>query len=158
MKFIIIFSVIITVVRDVSPAKILAVCPTQMRSHYIVVEQLLRDLAESGHNVTVISQFTVKNPPKNYREIVIDLSNESYYGKEYFYNNRNCYRNKPKPSRGYRQSLKGCHQSLKECCQFLRGCHQSSSDTLLVNGDILSRFGDTLLMIGDTRLVTGDIP
>ena len=63
-----------------STAKILVVCPTQMRSHYLSVEQLLRELAESGHEITVVSQFAVNNPPTNYRELVIDVSRKSYEG------------------------------------------------------------------------------
>lgn len=66
----------------VEPAKILVVTPTQMRSHYIVVEELLRHLAESGHQITVVSQFHIQNPPPNYREIVIDIPPKSFEGNE----------------------------------------------------------------------------
>lgn len=52
-----------------------------MRSHYIVVEQLLRNLAKSGHEITVVSQFAIVDPPRGYREIIIDLSPNAYEGE-----------------------------------------------------------------------------
>lgn len=82
MKIIInLIGLISFIIACADPAKILVVSPTQMRSHYIVVEELLRDLAESGHEITVVSQFPIKNAPANYREIVIDISQRSYEGK-----------------------------------------------------------------------------
>lgn len=80
MNYKLVLSIFTIIIEYVTPAKILAVCPTQMRSHYIVVEQLLRDLAESGHKITVVSQFPIKDPPANYREVVIDVPNKSYEG------------------------------------------------------------------------------
>ncbi|XP_967762.1 UDP-glycosyltransferase UGT5 [Tribolium castaneum] len=58
---------------EANSAKILAVLPVAGRSHYILASTLMRALAERGHDVTVISCFGEKNPPKNgtYRDIVV---------------------------------------------------------------------------------------
>ncbi|XP_967685.3 UDP-glycosyltransferase UGT5 [Tribolium castaneum] len=57
----------------VKSAKILAVLPVAGKSHYILASTLMRALAERGHDVTVISCWGEKNPPKNgtYRDIVM---------------------------------------------------------------------------------------
>lgn len=73
-------NILLIIFKYVSAEKILVVSPTQMRSHYIVIEQVLRDLAQSGHEITVVSQFPIKNPPTNYREILINVSSKSYEG------------------------------------------------------------------------------
>lgn len=67
-------------------ANILAIFPTQMKSHFIVGQQLLKELALSGHDVTVICPFKVKNPPKTYHEIITTIPNESYEGTTVTFN------------------------------------------------------------------------
>ena len=64
-------------------AKILGVFPMAAPSHYILGNNLMRGLAEKGHDVTVISPFTEKNPPKNgsYRDIVLKGFKEEHEGK-----------------------------------------------------------------------------
>lgn len=66
-------------------ANILAIFPTQMKSHFIVGQQLLKELAISGHEVTVICPFKVKNPPKSYHEIITTIPNESFEGLSKFF-------------------------------------------------------------------------
>uniref|UniRef100_A0A336K257 UDP-glucuronosyltransferase n=1 Tax=Culicoides sonorensis TaxID=179676 RepID=A0A336K257_CULSO len=58
--------------------RILAVFPTQMKSHFLVGQHLLKELAKSGHEVTVISPFKIKDPPKTYHEITTTIPNEAY--------------------------------------------------------------------------------
>ncbi|KAG5883245.1 hypothetical protein JTB14_000034 [Gonioctena quinquepunctata] len=55
-------------------ARILGVFPIPARSHYIVDSALMRGLAEAGHDVTLISPFSEKVPPKNgsWREIILE--------------------------------------------------------------------------------------
>lgn len=53
------------VVNNVQSAKILGIFPMSSRSHYILGSSLLKGLAEHGHEVTMISPFEEKNPPKN---------------------------------------------------------------------------------------------
>lgn len=54
---------------NVNSDKILAVLPTPSKSHWILAQNLLLELARSGHEITVISPFPLKSPPKNYRDI-----------------------------------------------------------------------------------------
>ncbi|XP_075214912.1 UDP-glucosyltransferase 2-like [Lycorma delicatula] len=53
----------------VESANILAVVPFNGRSHYIVIEALLKGLAAKGHQVTVFSSFPQKKPVKNLTDI-----------------------------------------------------------------------------------------
>ncbi|KAG5883246.1 hypothetical protein JTB14_000035 [Gonioctena quinquepunctata] len=55
-------------------ARILGVFPMPAPSHFIVESALMRGLAEAGHDVTLISPFREKNPPKNgsWREIILE--------------------------------------------------------------------------------------
>ncbi|XP_044259861.1 UDP-glycosyltransferase UGT5-like [Tribolium madens] len=73
MKTILIFAIILVFRNNVHSAKILGVFHATARSHYILGSSLMRALAEKGHDVTVISPFGEKNPPKNgsYRDIVL---------------------------------------------------------------------------------------
>ncbi|KAJ8928783.1 hypothetical protein NQ314_018641 [Rhamnusium bicolor] len=55
-------------------ARILGVFPVPAPSHYILANALMKGLAEAGHDVTIISSFSEKNPPKGgtWREIILD--------------------------------------------------------------------------------------
>uniref|UniRef100_A0A1Y9HAI0 Uncharacterized protein n=1 Tax=Anopheles farauti TaxID=69004 RepID=A0A1Y9HAI0_9DIPT len=55
----------------VQPAKILSIFPTTSKSHWILGSALMKELAMDGHEVTVISPFTLKNAPKTYRHVEI---------------------------------------------------------------------------------------
>ncbi|XP_041969125.1 UDP-glucosyltransferase 2-like [Aricia agestis] len=50
-------------------ANILAVFPTNTRSHYAMYGRLVNALAKREHNLTVITHFPMKNPPTNVQEI-----------------------------------------------------------------------------------------
>nr|QIK00374.1 UDP-glycosyltransferase [Xylotrechus quadripes] len=52
-------------------SRILIVFPMPAKSHYILGNTLARTLAEAGHDVTMVSPFAEKNPPKNgtYRDV-----------------------------------------------------------------------------------------
>lgn len=54
-------------------SKILLVFPVSAPSHYILGSALAKGLAAAGHNITMISAFGEKTPPKNvsYRDIVL---------------------------------------------------------------------------------------
>lgn len=63
--------------------KILSIFPNYARSHWIVGNALMKGLADAGHEVTIISPFLEKNPPKNYRQIELDeLIKETFQGKK----------------------------------------------------------------------------
>ncbi|XP_065157289.1 LOW QUALITY PROTEIN: UDP-glycosyltransferase UGT5-like [Atheta coriaria] len=53
-------------------SKILGIFPMPSKSHYILGEALLRGLAAKGHQVTMISPYTLDKPMKNYKDVVID--------------------------------------------------------------------------------------
>ncbi|XP_032521446.2 UDP-glucosyltransferase 2-like [Danaus plexippus] len=64
----------------VHAASILAVLPTNTKSHYAMYGRLIEALAINGHNITVITHFAMKNPPPNVDEInlagtIPDLAN-----------------------------------------------------------------------------------
>ncbi|CAH2094518.1 unnamed protein product [Euphydryas editha] len=50
-------------------ARILAVLPTNTKSHYAMYGRLIDALARRNHTLTVITHFTMKNPPDNVEEI-----------------------------------------------------------------------------------------
>ncbi|XP_026314878.1 UDP-glucuronosyltransferase 1-1-like [Hyposmocoma kahamanoa] len=50
-------------------ARLLAVLPTNTRSHYVMYGRLVEALARKHHQLTVISHFPMKNPPPNVEEI-----------------------------------------------------------------------------------------
>lgn len=54
-------------------AKILVVYPSPSKSHLINGKPLFTELAQRGHNVTVISNFPLENPMENYRDITIPV-------------------------------------------------------------------------------------
>lgn len=65
MKNILSFVLILLVLHQGQCIKILGIFPLPGRSHYILGSSLMRGLADKGHDVTVISPFSEKTPPKN---------------------------------------------------------------------------------------------
>jgi len=67
--------VIFTIVLDVglvTSYRILGLFPHPAKSHFNVFQPIMRELATSGHNVTVVSYFPDTNPPKeNYRDVIL---------------------------------------------------------------------------------------
>lgn len=61
---------------------ILGIFPTFSKSHYILASALMRGLAESGHNVTVISPIQLDKPVPNYREILVQGIDKVMAGKQ----------------------------------------------------------------------------
>lgn len=57
-------------------AKILVVHPSFSKSHVILGKALYTELAKSDHNVTVIGNFPLEKPMKNYRDIYIPITQE----------------------------------------------------------------------------------
>ncbi|XP_068896517.1 UDP-glycosyltransferase UGT5-like isoform X4 [Tenebrio molitor] len=73
MKIFITILLLLTAAFLTDGAKILGVFPVPGRSHYLLGSTLLKALAEKGHDVTMISCFGEKDPPKNgtYRDVVV---------------------------------------------------------------------------------------
>ncbi|RZB40719.1 UDP-glucuronosyltransferase-like, partial [Asbolus verrucosus] len=64
---------LLDVISFVRSARILGIYPLPGHSHYLLGSTLFKELAERGHDVTVINTFGEKNPPKNgsYRDILL---------------------------------------------------------------------------------------
>lgn len=56
-------------VANVSTYNYLVVSPSAARSHYQVGFSLVKGLANSGHNITLISAFKQKNPVDNIKDV-----------------------------------------------------------------------------------------
>uniref|UniRef100_A0A8D8GSP1 2-hydroxyacylsphingosine 1-beta-galactosyltransferase n=1 Tax=Culex pipiens TaxID=7175 RepID=A0A8D8GSP1_CULPI len=61
--------VTIGLVGYASGARILGILPMGAKSHNIIGAAYMKALAAAGHEVTVVSPYTLKSPPKNYRDI-----------------------------------------------------------------------------------------
>lgn len=72
MKLVFLTLLLFFVYSNVNSYKILGVFPTASKSHYYIGQNLLKGLAEEGHDVTVISPFREKNPIKNYKEVFLE--------------------------------------------------------------------------------------
>lgn len=73
MKVIVVLTILLPCF--VQSARILGIFPSPGKSHFFLGQALMKALAEKGHDVTIVSAFGEKTPPKNhpYRDIVIDL-------------------------------------------------------------------------------------
>lgn len=61
--------VTICLVGYATGARILGILPMGAKSHNIIGAAYMKALAAAGHEVTVVSPYTLKSPPKNYRDI-----------------------------------------------------------------------------------------
>ncbi|XP_067010963.2 UDP-glycosyltransferase UGT5 [Anabrus simplex] len=66
------WTLLLLVVGGTQGAKILGLFPFPAKSHMISFSPLLQELAHRGHEVTVVSSFPLKNPPPNFKDIVLD--------------------------------------------------------------------------------------
>lgn len=73
MKILSLISLIV-LLKITECARILGIFPTSGRSHYILGSSLMKGLAEKGHDVTVISPYPEKDPPKNGSYVDITLT------------------------------------------------------------------------------------
>lgn len=60
--------------QNVNSYRFLAILPVTSKSHYYIGHNLMKSLAEEGHDVTVISPFKAKQPIKNYHEVFLEYS------------------------------------------------------------------------------------
>lgn len=81
------FTIFITIISIAVPAieagNIVGIYTLDMKSHYFIAQNVLKELAKSGHNVTVFTGFKSNNLPPNYREVHVNLPNLD--GKLYTY-------------------------------------------------------------------------
>lgn len=67
--FVLILSLLVSCLKC---AKILGVFPAPGYSQYILAEALMIEVANRGHQVTVISPYKPNNQPRNYKTILTD--------------------------------------------------------------------------------------
>ncbi|KAJ0176089.1 hypothetical protein K1T71_008263 [Dendrolimus kikuchii] len=60
---------VLVLINHTNALNILGIFPYQGKSHFFVFRIYLRELANRGHNVTVISHFPEKDAPANYHDI-----------------------------------------------------------------------------------------
>lgn len=114
MKLLYIICITVAVSSFVDSAKILSIFHTISKSHWILGQHLLKELAKSGHEVTVVSPFPLKNPPTNYRDISTVEVVEVY---------------KPlMEEMMYEEMNMNLHQKMS---QMLRVCHNMTYSTLI---------------------------
>ncbi|XP_029726333.2 UDP-glycosyltransferase UGT5-like [Aedes albopictus] len=59
--------------NGVDSAKILCLFPTGSKSHVLGTQALLKNLAQRGHEVTMVSAFPLSKPVKNYRDVYVPM-------------------------------------------------------------------------------------
>ncbi|XP_037038348.1 UDP-glucosyltransferase 2-like [Bradysia coprophila] len=74
MKFLQVLSILCILCPNVFGYRCLAVLPARSKSHYYIGHSLMKGLAETGHEVTVISTFKADKPMKNYKEVFLEHS------------------------------------------------------------------------------------
>ncbi|XP_038214478.1 UDP-glycosyltransferase UGT5-like [Zerene cesonia] len=86
-RTLVLFFVITYFFSSVYSARILGIFPHPGKSHQMVFDPLLRELAERGHDLTVATFFPIENRPSNYREVnlqqLAELRLESFHVGSY---------------------------------------------------------------------------
>lgn len=79
MKFIYSVFICISILFNCCNAiKILTIISTPSKSHWITAQNLMQELVKSGHEITMVSPYPLKNPPQNYRDVSIVESIEHF--------------------------------------------------------------------------------
>lgn len=74
---------LVAVVNVSESAKILGLFPFPSKSHMAVNVAIVKELAQRGHEVTVVSPFPEKSEIPNYKNIVLDENIiEKYFSKQ----------------------------------------------------------------------------
>ncbi|XP_050344613.1 UDP-glycosyltransferase UGT5-like [Nymphalis io] len=77
LTFKIIVALTISSLTEVQTLNILGVFPLPAKSHFFVFAPYLRELANRGHNVTVISFYPQKDPTANYHDINLSENSQA---------------------------------------------------------------------------------
>lgn len=98
VKIVFVLFLLLTLVGTTVAYKILCLLPYPGKSHHMVFEPLLQELAERGHNLTVVSFFPSPKPHRNRRDVslvglapikveVLDLidSDYTFFGLEKYF-------------------------------------------------------------------------
>nr|QIK00366.1 UDP-glycosyltransferase [Xylotrechus quadripes] len=88
------------------PANILGIFPTPAASHFTLGFRLMKELADRGHNVTVVNPFPQKEPISNYTDVSVETMANVLAGfKKDFYD---------RESMSFRRSVKFLHNMAYE--------------------------------------------
>jgi glucuronosyltransferase len=71
-KILTLFALCSLIIQNVGAAKILGVFPFPGKSHSVMLLPLMKELANKGHEVTVITNFRLNEKIANYTEILIE--------------------------------------------------------------------------------------
>lgn len=74
-------------IHTIRCSNILAFMPSPWKSHIISFQPLFLELASRGHNVTVVSKFTIENPPPGFVQLVPSYDFDIDESKTYNYLN-----------------------------------------------------------------------
>lgn len=66
------YSITFMIFAESSSLNILGLFPHPGASHFRSVHPILLELADVGHNVTVVSHYPDERSPSNYKDLVID--------------------------------------------------------------------------------------
>lgn len=72
LKILVILLTLVIEFEKCTSARILAIYPLNSKSHMMVFEQLMKDLARRGHQVHVASTFPLSKPFPNYTDIPLE--------------------------------------------------------------------------------------
>lgn len=78
--FLVLTTIILVVINTTSAAKILSIFHTASKSHQILAQKLMLELNKAGHEITIVTPFPIKNPPKNVRNIPLTGVEKSFDG------------------------------------------------------------------------------
>ena len=73
--------ILINVLEQCAGAKILAIAPMPLRSHFMVIEQVIIELANKGHEVTFYTPYKQSKPVPRLKEIILPDMQEFIVGK-----------------------------------------------------------------------------
>ena len=74
------FLLVLLICSTCQGADILAFLPIPVRSHHLVFQPLLRELANRGHRVTLFSPYILKDHPPILKSIVLDNITDAFSG------------------------------------------------------------------------------
>jgi glucuronosyltransferase len=79
-----VYLVLLLLFNIVFSFNILILFPFPYFRNFVTFEPLFRNLAEIGHNVTVVSHFSIRDPPKTYKEVFLNYTKHYEEGVERF--------------------------------------------------------------------------
>lgn len=78
-------AILLFFVKNVNSANILGVFYSPSPSHYMLGNALLKEMAIRGHNVTMLSPYSLDKPLNNYMDLSVDglqnLTDRKFYFK-----------------------------------------------------------------------------